>query len=239
MSARIRAHIRSNVVGYVAIFLFAIGGTASAVDGPLPGQNQVGSADIIDGEVKSPDIGGGEVKEADVGPGAVASNEVKNDSIVAGDVAPNSLTSGRIADGTLTGADVANNSLKGADVDESTLEVGDAARAYAVVNPLSCDDLTDVCEVDESKGISSVIREATGFYCVTAPGISAEATPAAVTVDWANTDGPKGNASAMTREALSCGSGTEGFRVVTERLPTSGTILSDAANDVGFTIVIP
>jgi hypothetical protein len=39
MSVRIREHIRSNVVGYVAVFI-ALSGTAYAVDGPLPGQNQ-------------------------------------------------------------------------------------------------------------------------------------------------------------------------------------------------------
>jgi hypothetical protein len=107
MQARIRDHIRSNIVGYIAIFLFAMAGSAYALDG----SNTVFSDDIVDGQVK----------EADVGQGAVASPEVKNDSILPGDVAPNSLTSGRIADGSLTGADVASNSLKGVDIDESTL----------------------------------------------------------------------------------------------------------------------
>jgi hypothetical protein len=49
--ARIWRHIRSNMVGYVALLL-ALGGTAYAVDGPLAGQNQVGSEDIINGAVK-------------------------------------------------------------------------------------------------------------------------------------------------------------------------------------------
>ena len=55
MSGRIRQHIRSNVVGYVSLFV-ALSGTAYAIDGPLPGQNQVGSEDIINGEVKTPDL---------------------------------------------------------------------------------------------------------------------------------------------------------------------------------------
>ena len=33
MSERIRDHLRSNVVGYIAIFLFCMGGTAVALDG--------------------------------------------------------------------------------------------------------------------------------------------------------------------------------------------------------------
>ena len=42
MSVRIAQHIRSNVVGYLALFV-ALSGTAYAIDGPLAGQNQVGS----------------------------------------------------------------------------------------------------------------------------------------------------------------------------------------------------
>ncbi len=112
------------------------------------------------------------------------------------------------------------------------------ARAYAAVDPLDCDDLTDVCELDESKGVLSAVRLATGQYCVTASGISAEATPAAVTVDWEKTSEPEGNASAMTQETLSCGPTTGGFRVVTARIPDTGGAAA-FADDVGFTIVIP
>jgi hypothetical protein len=108
MSTRIRTYLRQNVLGLVAIFI-ALSGTAYATH--PGGQNTIGSADIIDAQVK----------EADIGQGAVASDEVKNDSILPGDVAPNSLTSGRILDATLTGVDVNDNSLKGVDIDESTL----------------------------------------------------------------------------------------------------------------------
>lgn len=38
----IREHIRHNVVGYIALFCFAVGGTAVA----LPGNNKVDSGDI-------------------------------------------------------------------------------------------------------------------------------------------------------------------------------------------------
>jgi hypothetical protein len=233
---RISNFVRHNLVASIALFFALSGGAAWAA-------NTITSQDIVDGEVKTADIGDGQVKEADVGQGAVASAEVKNDSIVAGDVAPNSLTSGRIADGSLTGTDVANNSLKGADVDESTLDIGDAARAYAAVFPHECDDLTDVCDADEqSTGISSVFRLETGSYCVIAPGIDAGVTPAAVSVDFNDTEDPEGNASAITHEGFECGPNNEGFTVITDRQPvTSPTTVGPAepANDVAFTIVIP
>jgi hypothetical protein len=94
-SARVRAHIRSNVVGYVAVFI-ALSGSAYAIDGPLPGQNQVGSADIIDQEVKQQDLGSntvatgkiidGDVGAADLGQGSVASAEVSDDSLTKADL---------------------------------------------------------------------------------------------------------------------------------------------------------
>jgi hypothetical protein len=231
---RISNYIRHNLIAFLALF-FALGGGAAWA------ANTIGSADIIDGQVKSADIGDGEVKEADVGQGAVASPELKNDSIVAGDVAPNSLGGGRIADGSLTGADV----------DESTLDLGDAARAYARVAPALCTGTPGTCTPEQSKGITAVSRDATGEYCVIAPGIDSTQAPAAVTVDWQGSAAPEGNASAMTREVVGCGAGGQGFRVITERQPNvtvdaaggtnNATAVGPAApaDDIGFTIVIP
>ena len=99
MSRRIRGHLRGNVVGYVALFV-ALSGSAYAVNGPLPGVNQVGSADIINGEVKSPDV--------------------QDNGLVGNDIANNdSLGSAEI--GELTGVDIVPDSLNGTDVLESSL----------------------------------------------------------------------------------------------------------------------
>jgi hypothetical protein len=241
---RISNYARHNLIAFLALF-FALGGGAAWA------ANTIGSADIIDGQVKTADIGDNEVKEADVGQGAVASPELKNDSIAAGDVAPNSLTTSRIADGSLTGTDVANSSLTGTDIDESTLDVGDAARAYARVAPALCAGTPGTCTPEQSKGITAVSRDATGEYCVIAPGIDSTQAPAAVTVDWQGSAAPEGNASAMTREVVGCGASGQGFRVITERQPNvtvdaaggtnNATAVGPAApaDDVGFTIVIP
>jgi hypothetical protein len=263
-SRRLLGLVRQQWAGLIALFLVLTTGSAYA----LAGSNTVFTDDIVDGnvgtrdihngavdaakiadnQVKTAEIGQDEVRSGDVfngslglddlGNSSVASPELKDESVTGIDVAPNSLGPGRIADGTLTGTDVAQNSLKGADIDERTLDVGDTARAYARVTPLGCGGST--CNPSDSKGISSVTRDATGsFYCVVAPGISAAETPAAVTVDWNGTTPPEGNASAMVDE-VTCP--TDGFRVNTQRHPvTSETTVGSAlpANDVGFTIVIP
>ena len=100
MGEKIRGHIRSNVIGYVALFV-ALSGTAYAVDGPLGGQNQVGSEDIINSEVRTADLRDANVTRPDLG--------------------PDSVNSAKVVDDSLAGGDVLNNSLTGDDVDESAL----------------------------------------------------------------------------------------------------------------------
>jgi hypothetical protein len=240
----LRRHLTyANVVATLALVIAVGGGAAYAA-------NTVFSSDIVDGEVKEADIGSAAVREAEIGQGAVNSDELKNDGVLANDLAPDAVRAAKVLDGTLGGADVAGNSLKGADIDEATLDIGDAARAYALVDPGLCTGTPGTCQAEQTKGVTTVTRDATGQYCVVAPGIDSAATPAAVTVDWGTTAGPEGNASAMTRE-VACGPQGDGFEVYTERQPLvavdqggnvgAATVsgLAAFANDVGFTIVIP
>ena len=104
---RVSDHIRTNAVGYAAMFL-ALTGTAVA----LPGKNTVDSGDIINENVKA----------ADLGRGSVARAELAADAVTPPAVADESLTGADVADGSMTGADVADGSLTGADVDEATLQ---------------------------------------------------------------------------------------------------------------------
>jgi hypothetical protein len=77
MEPSIGKHIRSNLVGYTALFVALGGTTAWAANGPLAGRSTVGSAAIIDGQVKR------------------------------ADVAADAITSAKVANGTLRGADFA------------------------------------------------------------------------------------------------------------------------------------
>ena len=181
----------------------------------------------------------------------VFSTDIVDGEVKAVDIASEAVRSVDVLDQALTGADVAQNSLKGADIDEATLNVG--ARAYAIVRATACTGTPLTCPHEQSKGISRVTREATGVYCVAAPGINAEVTPAAVTVE-ASITSDAGNTSAMTSEfgITGCGPAGRGFFVYTQRQPHvavnqgSGTNNADAvgftplaANNVSFTIVIP
>jgi hypothetical protein len=101
MKKRIRSHIGSNVVGYMALFV-ALGGTAYAVDGPLPGVDQVGSADIINNEVQSADIKDANVATVDIRSGAITSGKILDGSVIGADVDESTLNGGGDVSGPLT-----------------------------------------------------------------------------------------------------------------------------------------
>ena len=103
--------IHNQWAGLIALFLVLSGGTAMAVDGSLPGQNTVGSADIINGEVTQNDLG-----PDSVGGGKIADRQVKNQDLSLG-----ASSSNTIADGGVQGIDVKDDSLTGADVNEQEL----------------------------------------------------------------------------------------------------------------------
>ena len=94
----IRAHIRSNVVGYVALFIVLAGGTAGA----LPGKNKVDSGDIKNGQVKSSDIGPDAVGSAAVGADALGGADIDESSLDL-PASPSSLPPSGAAGGDLSG----------------------------------------------------------------------------------------------------------------------------------------
>jgi hypothetical protein len=74
VSARVREHLRANVVGYVAIFLFAVGGTAIAA-------NTVRTEDIVNGEVHSIDVTNNNLQGVDVRDDTVTGADVLEDTL--------------------------------------------------------------------------------------------------------------------------------------------------------------
>jgi hypothetical protein len=125
MQKRIRNHIRSNVVGYIALFFTLSGGIAWATH--PGGANTISSGDIINEEVKNNDL------DADsVGSAKIADGSIKNPDLSAGASSSNTIADGGIQgvdvkSGTLNGTHIADDSLTGADVEESSLDGVEAA----------------------------------------------------------------------------------------------------------------
>jgi hypothetical protein len=116
VSKRIREHIRSNLVGYLALFV-ALSGTAYAAT--------IGPNDIQDNAIRSRHIEDGQVRTQDVAKDttthALTGANVANGGLTGADVANGSLSGSQVADGSLAGADVQNNSLTGTQINESSL----------------------------------------------------------------------------------------------------------------------
>ncbi|MEK6271484.1 MAG: hypothetical protein AABM42_02400 [Actinomycetota bacterium] len=121
MSNPIRAHIRSNVIGYVALF-FAISGTAMA----LPGTNTVNSGDIINGEVRNPDI------HTD----AVASGKIENGQVRQVDLRDTAVDSAKVEDQSLTGIDLGANSVGLSEINQNAFFAGDISNDGSPAGPL-------------------------------------------------------------------------------------------------------
>jgi trimeric autotransporter adhesin len=117
MSHRIGNHIRSNIVGYIALFCFAMGGTAYGLDG----SNTVFSDDIVNGEVKNGDIGLSEVKANNIAPDSLGGAKIADRSVKNADLGLGASSSNTIADGGIQAIDVKANTLTGTQIDESTL----------------------------------------------------------------------------------------------------------------------
>jgi hypothetical protein len=115
-----------------------------------------------------------------------------------------------------------------------------SARAWASVQPdnnQACNGTP--CHLNSSTGITSVIYQGNGVYCIEATGISSFGVPIIVSVDWNSTSGPEGNASAMGLQGSGgiCPAGNFGVR--TMRIPSTGDNVATNANNVGFEFLIP
>ena len=138
MASRVRNHIRSNVVGYIAIFLFAMSGTAVALDG----SNTVFSDDIVNGEVKAADIGTGEVGPADILDGGVHAAELSANSVDASKIATNGVGIAEISTDAVGTAEIADNSIRTNDVRDGTLGVNDLGTGSVASDEIADETVT-------------------------------------------------------------------------------------------------
>ena len=110
----------ANVVSTLCLILVVGGGAAYAA-------NTVGSADIINGQVKSPDIGNNQVHSVDIGPDAVDASKVLDNSLGTSDVATNSLFGSDVFDGTLTSADIGTSAVGSSEIANGSIVSDDIA----------------------------------------------------------------------------------------------------------------
>lgn len=155
MGSRIRAHLRSNVVGYVALFCFAIGGAASA----LPGTDTVKSNDIGPGEqVRNRDTK--RITSAWVADGSLTAADLADDDSlgtlevdeallnVGGDLA-GTVADAQIGADAVGAAAIANGSIGTDEIDATQVQrrVGGACAPGSSISAVAADG-TVTCEAD-------------------------------------------------------------------------------------------
>ncbi len=132
MTRAIRGHLRSNIVGYVSLFVALTMGSAYALDG----SNTVFSDDIVNGEVKSVDVLNNAIRSEDVrndnvtdggltasdlAANAVGTSEVRNDAVGNGELRNDAVGTLEVVNSSILSGDVADGSLNGADINEASL----------------------------------------------------------------------------------------------------------------------
>jgi hypothetical protein len=124
----IRKHLRSNVVGYLALFV-ALSGTAVA----LPATNTVFSDDIVDGEVASRDISDTngvrsiDVRDDDKSGGGLAAVDLARNSVGASEIATDGVGSPEIAKDAVRGPEIATDGVGGPEIEQDAVRAPEIA----------------------------------------------------------------------------------------------------------------
>jgi hypothetical protein len=137
---------------------------------------------------------------------------------------------------------VTTKKIKNRAVTDAKLAAASRARAYAIIDPVECTDVAHSCTLHRAKNVLGAERPQDGFICVdTGPGINPATSGFMAGVEWFETDGPAGNASAMPSldpppvGAQVC---PGEFAVATERInPVTST--ASLANNVSIWFAVP
>ena len=98
-----RNHLRSNIVGYVALF-FALSSSALAA-------NTVFSEDIVNGEVKTADLATVAVTGPKIRADAVSNAKLADDAVTRTEILDGGVTSAELFDGDVANADLADGAV--------------------------------------------------------------------------------------------------------------------------------
>lgn len=112
-------HIRSNVVGYVALF-FAFTGSAVA----LQGKHTVKAKDIATGAVTAPKIRSDAVTAGKLSQGSVGASAIAANAVGAGEIAGGAVGTAELASGAVTAANIAASAITGAQLNKTSLGLG-------------------------------------------------------------------------------------------------------------------
>jgi hypothetical protein len=193
----IRNHLRSNVVGYLALFM-ALSGTALA----LPATNTVFSKDIVNGEVKSKDISdtngvrsadvrdddknGGGLAAVDLARGSVGSSEIATDGVGSPEIKADAVRRSELATDGVGRLEIAENAVGASEI--GTDSVGKDAIGIDEVGANELD------EVHEHESDEVIVEDGTahdGAYGIGSVRVAClfdDEDLLSVSIDWTDTN---------------------------------------------------
>jgi hypothetical protein len=246
-------HLRRNLIAYLALFAALGAGTAyaatkitskqvakSAIKSKHVKDNTLSGADINEATLDLPSTAGAPGVEGPAGPqgpeGAVGPRGATGPQGPAGQDGEDGMP-GAPGDDGVDGDDGARGAT-GPQGPQGEQGVPGSARAYTRVGVWP--DGTIQLDQQRTLGFTGIRRATTGTYCLTvANGINQTNRPYAVSVDYQTTASPTSTAEAVYNISTSPCNSSE-FMVLTYRtVINNGNLSTQAANDVGFAIVVP
>jgi hypothetical protein len=143
---RVRAHLRSQAVGYLALFV-ALGGTSYAAV-RLPG-NSVGAKQIAKNAVGASEIRPHAVGSSEIHAGAVTSTSLAPGAVTAGSILRHQIGTEQIADGAITNPKLVPDAVDGTIVADGSIAAGDLADG-AVTTPKLADAAITSSKLDDA-----------------------------------------------------------------------------------------
>ncbi len=213
----IRSHLRSNVVGYLALFI-ALSGTAVA----LPATNTVFGDDIVDGQVTTRDIsdtngvrsadvrdddknGGGlaaidlarnSVGSSEIATDGVGSPEILTDAVRGSEIATDGVGSPEIELDAVRGPEIATDAVGGLEIAENAVGASEIATDSVGKDAIGIDEVgaNELDEVHEHESDEVIVEDGTahdgayGIASVRVACLFADEDLLNVSIDWIDTN---------------------------------------------------
>jgi hypothetical protein len=214
----LRAHLRSNVVGYLALFV-ALSGTAVA----LPATNTVFGDDIVNGEVSTKDISdsdgvrsadvrdddkrGGGLAAADLARNSVGPSEIDEAAVRRAEIGPDAVNRPEIATDGVGSPEIAANAVRESDIAKDAVgasEIAPTSITGEEVKSRTLDSFllksfsvgsTELVSIYERASAATVVTDATahdGIYGRAIAAVTCEEVGEkllSASMDWTDTNG--------------------------------------------------
>jgi hypothetical protein len=162
LSSRIRRHLQSHVVGYIALFV-ALSGTALA----LPGTNKVKKNDIARGAVTGKAIAAAAVAREKLRNNAVTSSKLDAGAVIETALADGAVTTPKLRDDAVTRSKIGQGEINGGKLANGSVNSAKVADGELLATDFATGQLSDGFRIAGEQGQFSIARAGPVFLVTT------------------------------------------------------------------------